>query len=119
MSRVLTSIAAFLLIGCQSFAEERRLGEREIQDLLNNAEVLAADESWRQTFDPGGETLYLSKGSRPSFGRWRVRAPGAYCSLWPPQDVWTCYSVDYDVDSGRITWTASNGDPSVGYLVSD
>ena len=52
-----------------------------------SARVLGYPDGTLQDFFPDGRTLY-----RDSFGRWEVR-DDRYCSVWPPSDRWTCFSV--------------------------
>ena len=85
-------------------AEERKLNGAEISDLL--PKVLATSETTRQTFDRDGRTDF-DDGRRPTVGRWRVQND-AYCSLWPPSDLWRCYDVLIDGGNGdepkKIIW---------------
>jgi len=48
-------------------------------------------ETAKQVFYASGRTLYDS--GRPSWGYWRIE-DDAYCSQWPPNDLWACYKMD-------------------------
>lgn len=58
-----------------------------------------------QIFRASGQTFYLVNGAS-SFGTWEVRG-NAYCSLWPPNPAWACYTVTRD--GPDIAFTAKNG----------
>ena len=45
----------------------------------------------RQDFRASGRTLY--NAGQDSWGYWRIEGD-AYCSQWPPSDLWACYRVE-------------------------
>jgi len=98
-------------VSALSWAEDSYLKDDEIVNYLNDKEVTGNQKGtqWRQTFASDGETYYEEvNGFRPAFGRWRAQND-AYCSQWPPSDIWTCYKVSTDGD--RITFIPPKGDP--------
>ncbi len=70
------------------------------------------DNGHRQSFHSNGETEY-SSGSQPSKGLWRVEND-LYCSQWPPQKDWDCYTVAFSDVQGRILFTGIGGDQYFG-----
>lgn len=44
-----------------------------------------------QVFRKSGQTFYLQNGSS-SAGSWKVDGD-SYCSQWPPNQAWSCYTV--------------------------
>jgi hypothetical protein len=59
-----------------------------------------------QDFRASGKTLYRTNG-RDSWGNWRVEG-NAYCSQWPPSDLWACYGMDRQGD--RLRFVGQQGD---------
>ncbi|WP_299040999.1 hypothetical protein [uncultured Tateyamaria sp.] len=62
----------------------------EIRTALTGRTLAYPDTT--QDFRDSGRTLYIHKG-RESWGYWRVEGD-AYCSQWPPNDLWACYGMD-------------------------
>ncbi len=65
-----------------------------------------------QKFYASGKTLYDS--GRPSWGYWRVEGD-AYCSQWPPNDLWTCYGMDRR--AGMVRFVGERDDVTEGVYV--
>ena len=99
------------LIGA-AYAVERPLKGPEIEALLKGATAVGASQrgEWRQYFSSGGETDYALAGAAPSVGGWDVRGD-KFCSLWPPNDRWTCYDVlgDLEADPKTVIWVGDGG----------
>ena len=60
--------------------------------------MLSYGNSW-QAFRASGRTLYSTGAD--SWGYWRVQND-AYCSQWPPSDLWACYNMDRQGDTLRF-----------------
>ncbi|HCE70814.1 hypothetical protein KQ247_00495 [Ruegeria pomeroyi] len=71
--------------------------------------VLVYEGGARQSFDASGGTVYVT--DRPSLGQWSLRGD-LYCSLWPPSDLWACYTVASDGD--RVRFVGQGGDITDG-----
>jgi hypothetical protein len=107
-----------VLAGCMATISLAQAGETpltgaEIRDALSGNTVNGVQDgvSWKQYFDPGGATTYVS-GGRASPGRWSVRGE-RYCSRWPPSDKWDCYAmtgegdvVTFIPEAGGADWPA-------------
>jgi len=91
-------------------AEPRGMSQSEFQDLLTGNTIVGewSGRPYRQFFEPDGDTYFLEKGSRPTYGSWRIDPDGRYCSKWPPFGGWTCYRVERDGDALR--WHTESGD---------
>ena len=87
-------------------AAEKHLSGAEIAALLPT--IVAVGDETRQTFAASGATTYVDRG-RGTYGTWRVEGD-RYCSQWPPERAWSCYTVSVDEDASTITWTAQNGE---------
>jgi hypothetical protein len=86
----------------------RALNGAEISAALT-ARVLQYGDGARQDFFADGRTLY----GEGSWGSWRVQGD-EYCSVWPPSDRWTCYSVEV---RGLEIRFSDGGEPVVGKYV--
>jgi hypothetical protein len=67
------------------------LSGAEIRRALSDRTLDYPASGARQTFHASGRTLYVH-GGRESWGTWRIEAD-AYCSRWPPSDLWACYDM--------------------------
>ena len=95
--------ALFALLPCAALAEEwAPLTGPEIREALEGRKLEYAN-AW-QDFRASGRTLY--NAGRDSWGYWRVE-DDKYCSQWPPQDLWACYTMDRKGDKLRFV---GNGD---------
>ena len=109
MSRRLLAAGAALaaLLNVPVEAAERALKGAEIAALLKGNTVVGASDgkSWKQFFDASGATTYVAGARAPSRGAWSVQGD-KFCSQWPPNEKWTCYSVTGDVDANpkTVTW---------------
>ena len=70
------------------------------------------DNGHRQSFYSDGTTEY-SSGSAPEQGLWRIEGD-FYCSQWPPQDDWDCYTVSLSDQPRRVLFTGTGGDRYFG-----
>ncbi|MTI03636.1 hypothetical protein [Roseibium sp. RKSG952] len=88
--------------------EFRQLTGDEILTALTGQKLVYTNGAW-QTFDDTMLTQYFS--GRPSAGHWAVR-DDQYCSLWPPSDLWACYTVQQSGDT--IRFVGEGGDLTDG-----
>jgi hypothetical protein len=65
-----------------------------------------------QEFRASGRTLY--NAGRDSWGYWAVRGD-AYCSAWPPSDLWDCYAVEGS--AGGVRFRGAAGEVTKGKYV--
>ena len=65
---------------------------------------LQYENAW-QDFRASGRTLYHA--GRDSWGYWAVRGD-AYCSMWPPSDLWACYAMEIRGDRLRFIGPGSD-----------
>ena len=97
--RILPLLLAVLMASTTPLlaGEERKLSGQEILELLNDRTALGEHrgKATRQYFDPSGWTDYLSEGSPPDRGKWRVEG-NQYCSKWGSFGGWSCYDVSFD-----------------------
>ncbi|WP_299703168.1 hypothetical protein [uncultured Tateyamaria sp.] len=87
------------LMGSPAAAEDWEVmtGE-QIRDALTGRTLAYPDTT--QDFRMSGRTLYIYKG-RESWGYWRIE-DDQYCSQWPPNDMWACYTMDRKNDMLRF-----------------
>ncbi|WP_299589484.1 hypothetical protein [uncultured Tateyamaria sp.] len=86
------------LAGPAAAGEWTALSGAEISEALTGRTLAYPDTT--QDFRASGRTLYIYKG-RESWGYWRVEGD-AYCSQWPPNDLWACYGMDRQGDKLRF-----------------
>lgn len=102
-----------LILSLPSLAAEMPLSGAEIEAALAGNSVVGVKDgnTWRQTFEINGRTMYFAESAPPSNGKWRVEGD-TYCSLWPPQGRWSCYGVTGDLGSRSrtITFVGASGD---------
>jgi len=115
-----TLLLALTLLGCSgAFAGERALAAAETRALLAGNTVISTNErgETRQYFAESGETDYVAADGKRSSGQWRMEAD-RYCSLWPPAERWSCYTVtgDTTADPPTIVWTDAAGFAAKGSL---
>ncbi|MBT8457453.1 MAG: hypothetical protein HKO95_06095 [Rhodobacteraceae bacterium] len=107
-------IAAGVVLGLMALPaageEWRPLTSDEIAEVLTERTVLYEDIG-DQTFFASGRTLY--RVVRDSWGWWEAR-DNQYCSLWPPQEEWACFSVNLSADGTRVQFVGENDDISEG-----
>lgn len=106
MRRLAISLA--VLAGPATAQEWQPLDGAGITAALSGRVVIYADGA-RQTFKPDGQTIY-TKGPA-SLGHWALRGD-LYCSVWPPSDVWACYSVAVQGDA--VSFIAADGSETRG-----
>ncbi len=97
-----------VLPGVLAAEEFQTLTGAEILDALSGHR-LEYNNGASQTFDASMYTQYFSGG--PSSGQWAVR-DDQYCSVWPPSDLWACYTVERQGDV--IRFVGSGGDITEG-----
>ena len=105
-SKLLFGAALLVVTASLAHAAERPLTGPEITALLSGNTALGKNDRgpWKQYFEPGGGTAYQA-GTDVSRGAWAVQGE-KFCSQWPPNEKWTCYSVTGDVDANpkTVTW---------------
>ena len=101
-------ICAVLLAGPVLAEPWRVLSGAEVQVALEGRTLIY--ENATQDFRASGRTLYVF-GGEDSWGYWRVEGD-AYCSQWPPSDLWACYEIAVWQDNVRFV--GSGGDSTVG-----
>lgn len=105
MKRISAGIA-LIVLGAAAQAEGwRALGGDEITEVLTEAVLLY--ELGDQAFYETGRTRYRVGNER--WGWWEVRND-QYCSLWPPSDEWTCYSMTLSSDGQTVQFIDEAGD---------
>jgi hypothetical protein len=67
-----------------------------------------------QRFYVSGRTLY--NAGEDSWGYWRVNGD-AYCSQWPPGQVWDCYRLERSADGLTLRFLDPEGRPFIGKYV--
>ena len=94
-------------------------GEERPWAAMSGAEISAAltDRTLKysaatQKFYASGRTLY--DAGRPSWGYWRVESD-AYCSQWPPSDLWACYKLEQLGD--QVRFVGEQGDATTGDFI--
>ena len=90
-------------------AEERPLSGAEIRAALSDKTVEGVDDRntiYTQIFQKGGLTIYTIGPQASSNGFWEVRGD-RYCSIWPPNESWSCYSVTGE--GGHATFISATG----------
>ena len=75
----------------------------EIREALTDRRLQYAN-AW-QEFNASGRTLY--NAGEDSWGYWRIQGD-QYCSMWPPSDLWACYS--FSKDGGVFRFEGVRGD---------
>ncbi len=108
-------IIAVLLAFCAPAAHAdsdkwRALSGDEITQALTG--LMIQYPSAKQDFRASGQTRY--NAGRDSWGSWTVRG-SQYCSLWPPQGLWTCY--DLQQLGNRLRFVGAAGDVIEGELM--
>jgi hypothetical protein len=90
--------------GMAAFEADQRpwvpLDGEEVHAAPAGRTLLYPDSGARQTFHASGRTHYVF-GGQESWGRWRIEDE-AYCSTWPPSDLWACYDMSRFEDRLRI-----------------
>ena len=89
--------------------EWRILSGPEILQALTDKTVYY--DNGTQFFFASGKTLY--QVGPPSWGEWRVQGD-KYCSVWPPNNIWTCYGFQVSADGERLQFIDSGGFASDG-----
>lgn len=82
-------LVVVLASGAMADGEWVALSGPQIEAALDGRKLVYSTAS--QTFYKSGRTLYDT--GRPSWGYWRIQGD-AYCSQWPPNDGWDCYSFE-------------------------
>lgn len=111
--KVMAACTAFCaLLALPATAAERPLKGAEIDALIKGNTVTGKSDGkeWKQTFDASGATIYNGGTRPPSQGTWNIQGD-KFCSQWPPNDTWACYTVTGDLDANpkTITWISAGG----------
>ncbi|MGI9389330.1 MAG: hypothetical protein ACR2O1_04660 [Boseongicola sp.] len=105
-----TLTALLTVVALPTAAQDWRvLEEGEIRETLLGQTVDYA-AAW-QDFRANGRTLY--NAGADSWGAWDVQN-GQYCSQWPPNSAWSCYSVDLNADGSAVRFRGEGNDVSIG-----
>lgn len=102
--------AAALICAVPAFSEEHpwvAMSGDEITQALTGRTLQYPTAT--QDFRASGRTFYVA--GRGSWGYWAVRGD-QYCSLWPPQDLWTCYDMERAGDALRFVGAAGDITPA-------
>lgn len=78
-----------------------------------SARVVQYDDGATQKFHADGRTVY-AVSSGESWGKWWVEG-ALYCSIWPPSESRSCYSVE--TQGLEIRFVGSGGDMTVGRYI--
>ncbi len=102
------------LLSSQAAAQDwQRLTGDEVTTALT-ARVLAYDGGQTQNFLADGRTLY--DADQPQWGQWRVEGD-RYCSVWPPSDRWSCFSVQREAQGLDLRFVTEGGTITQGRYV--
>ena len=68
------------------WADYAPMTQDEFCELLSGNSIVGqwAGEDYRQYFAETGSTTYAQRGSRKTYGTWRISDDGKYRSIWPP-----------------------------------
>jgi hypothetical protein len=97
------------LVCAPALADERALSGDDIRAALSDKTVEGTSDTgkpYSQIFQKGGLTIYNAGPQASSTGFWDVRGD-QYCSQWPPNETWSCYSMTGD--GARLTFVAAGG----------
>jgi len=98
------ALLALMFCALPAMAEEWvAMSGDEIQDALTDRRLAYAN-AW-QEFRASGRTLY--NAGEDSWGYWAVQG-NQYCSLWPPSDLWACYTMDRQ--GQKLRFVGQHGD---------
>jgi len=100
--KILSLLLAVCTVSSACVADDMALIEADTRDwvALSGEDIRAALTDRRlsypangatQHFFASGRTLYIHEGQE-SWGVWQIDGD-AYCSQWPPSDLWACYDV--------------------------
>ena len=117
---LLAGLAACMTLPLAARADEVPLKAAEIEKLLSGNTVSGESDrgDWQQFFDKGGSTTYVRGSEPPSIGAWKIETD-KYCSQWPPQGGWNCYTVTGDLGKKppAITWIGDSGTKYPGHVL--
>jgi hypothetical protein len=102
-------ILVFALVPSQAIADWARLDGAAVTCTLSETS-LSFGNGATQHFFAWGRTLYTA--AKPSWGTWRTQ-DDQYFSLWPPNDVWDCFTVETD-DAWQIAFEDAQGNRGIG-----
>lgn len=108
MKRFALILAILMPLNANAEGVWKTMTGHEIEVALSDKKLRYKDAS--QEFHASGKTLY-NQGGRESWGNWRVEGD-KYCSVWPPQGLWTCYHMDRSGD--KLRFVGAGDDITVG-----
>ncbi len=114
---MLKSILIFLTLTGAAIAEDGwtpLAGDAALRALSGHR--LAYPAGATQSFAPSGDTAYDS--GHLQAGRWRIDGD-AYCSVWPPSDLWACYGLEISADGTALRFIAADGSVTVGRFIGN
>ncbi|MEQ8665738.1 MAG: hypothetical protein RIC16_08425 [Rhodospirillales bacterium] len=94
-------------------ADEMRLDNDEIREMLTGRTAVYDGGVIRQYFSENGRTPYWD-GKRMTMGSWQATG-NRYCSAWPPSTGVSCYDM-YRTEDGKAVWVGERGDRYVATM---
>ena len=107
--RPLLLLCSVLVISTSAFSTEAKLDAAAIRELLSDTTYVSSDDNrpTEQVFQASGATFTIDVATKAlSQGFWRIQ-DDKYCSVWPPSEHWSCYSV-LKTDQG-VVFVSSSG----------
>lgn len=97
---LVTMLSLFSFCVSQEQTEEQSLSQEVFFELINGQTMQGewAGKAYEQVFFEDGRTSYREDGGSISWGTWRIREDGWYCSIWPPSPRESCYEVGLQGD---------------------
>ena len=110
LKSILTFVVSIFLAS-SALAEPISVPASDIKELLsgNSIEGTWAGQKYKQFFDTSGSTTYAQKGSRETFGKWRINEQKNLYESWWERGGWSGYGVIRDGE--KLYWTSSGLEP--------
>ena len=107
--RLTVAVIALVLLAVPASAGDREVMGDELATLLtgNSINGMWGQGHYVQFFQSNGRTVYVSDGSAPDWGTWRISSAGRYCSVWRGGGE-SCYPV-IERDGGYYWLVESSG----------
>ncbi|MBT5433499.1 MAG: hypothetical protein P8Q36_15750 [Alphaproteobacteria bacterium] len=107
--RLTVAMIALVLLAVPASAGDREVMGDELATLLtgNSINGMWGQGHYVQFFQSNGRTVYVSDGSAPDWGTWRISSAGRYCSVWRGGGE-SCYPV-IERDGGYYWLVESSG----------
>ena len=111
MESLLRTIALFVAIGIygQAAAEPVVLNAEHVSRLLKGNTAIGKWDGtqYRQYFGDGGMTIYATRQSQSSLGKWRVRKQDKAYESWWQGGGWSAYAIVRDGE--ELSWKTGAG----------